>query len=478
MPDNDVNVVFRPSKTQMQFIISSVLENCLVGPRGEGKTEAGIVAMVTHSTLQEEAFRPVPWAVVRDTFSNLERTTLQSFLNPMPGSFAHSIRDRLMVKDGGRRVILPGYFDAWFLGCDTSADLNKFQSLQLGGIWMEEVAPAAGIVDIGSGISEEVWLMGLTSLRHPVNTQRRAQITLNYPDESHWVWQRFHEFPDPARALFRIQVGENKFIDDQYRKNMRESLKDRPDMLARLVEGKTAIVQLGESVMPEYTDRHRHTEIYNVIKGRECFRFWDGGLSPACVIAQITPRGHFRVLDCLVGRNEGMIQLIKTQVIPILAQRYSGITQWRDFGDPTLKTPDQSNSSTCAAEIINSELGARFEGGISEWEIRRMVFKEALTREIEGQPMFMLSQHIQFLHRALKSGWHYHKTNQGVVVRDIPVKNEYSHPCDALSHGLPLLFKYKTELPNVDLSKYKTRSVSYGQKDLYGKGSKSPYKLF
>jgi hypothetical protein len=75
-----------PSKTQDEFIMSGALENCIMGPRGEGKTESGIMAMVVHASRQDKKLRPIPWAIVRDTWANLERTTLASFKYPREGA--------------------------------------------------------------------------------------------------------------------------------------------------------------------------------------------------------------------------------------------------------------------------------------------------------------------------------------------------------------------------------------------------------
>ena len=148
------------------------------------------------------------------------------------------------MRDGGRFLELPGVWTAFLFGVDTPDDLNQLQSMQLGGLWIEEAAPAMQ-EEIGRGVAEEVWSIGITSLRHPlmsenasgwlkevclpvlVRTQaggnngglglldpkdikeglllgaltrdpegglvirnRRAQLTQNYPSEDHWSWMR------------------------------------------------------------------------------------------------------------------------------------------------------------------------------------------------------------------------------------------------------------------------------------------------
>lgn len=334
-----------------------------------------------------------------------------------PQSLAYQLRGKIRQKDGGRELTLVdgkgnGIWVAFLFGMDTPEDLNKLLSMQLGGFWVEEAAPAMQ-EDIGSGISEEVWSLGITSLRHPLMTDyaveflrewrgrfsgmtpndqkqgfllgalaqdpygnfvprnRRAQITMNYPSEDHWTWVRFYEEESADRALFRIPRGENEHIDDQYRQNMAKSLAGRQDLLDRLVEGRPAHVQLGVAVTPEYHDSynggpwHRSDKNLDPMVNLPVFRFWDGDLHPSTVFAQITPRGKFMVTDTLRGieTGMGMKQFIDQQVKPLIQNRYSKIRQWRDLGDPTLKDRDPSDSSKTAAQMIEKELNTSYEGG-------------------------------------------------------------------------------------------------------------------
>lgn len=439
----ETRVKIRPSIVQSQFIKSSAFENCIMGPRGEGKTEAGIMAMSWHAQRQDVSFRPIPWAIVRDTWSNIERTTLQSFLQPRPGSFAATIRNRLEIKDGGHRVILPGLWEAWLFGCDSIRDLDKFQSMQLGGVWLEEAAPAAND-DIGYGVAEETWLMGLSSLRHPVTTNRRSQITMNYPDEDHWTWLRFFYGENDDRKLFRIPRGENKHIDSQYRQNMALAFGGRPDLMARLVIGQPSQIKLGEDVTPEYKEIvHRSRMVLDPLPGVQVIRFWDGGLHPACVFGQFTPRGRFQVLDTLQGKNIGMKQLIEFHVKPLMALRYQKITSWMDTGDPNLNTPDDSNSDERPAEKIEKLLNTVFIPGEPSWGGRRDAMREILTMMVDGEPAFVISKNDIIMHKVLNGGWHYHKDATGKVLNQKAVKDIYSHPGDALSHGLSMILKTK-----------------------------------
>lgn len=425
------------SPTQRDYASYEGLEAWLMGPRGEGKTEASIARMCSVCAKQPEESLPIPWAIIRDTWTNLERTTLRSFISPDPDSFAAKIRPHLKVSNGGQRLELPGYFTADLFGMDSLGDLNRLQSLQLGGLWIEEPAPAAA-EDIGGGLEERVITVGISSLRHR-QAFHTVQVSSNYPDEDHWSWIRANE-KVPGRRLFRIPRGENQHLPADYRQNMERALANDTGLLQRLVLGQPGFVVQGEPVTPEYDpDVHRAKVQLDPYPGIVGYRFWDGGLNPTAVLAQLTPRGYLHVFHTLVGVNIGVRQLIHDHLKPLLKDRYTEIPEWTDIGDPAMCTREQSDSSQTAAYIIQRELATSFRPGPVSWDTRRNSIKSALLRRVDGQPFLLLSPTEAKLHRALRGGWRYKKDTSGRILTDKPVKDIHSHPADALSYGLSWL---------------------------------------
>jgi hypothetical protein len=196
------------------------------------------------------------------------------------------------------------------------------------------------------------------------------------------------------------------------------------------------------AVTPDYKeDVHRAPAELLPIPGVEVIRFWDGGLHPACVFGQLTPSGRFRVMDTVQGVNMGMKQLIENKVKPLIYRKYSTVKRWRDTGDPSLNTPDDSDSDEIPSRKIEVLLHTSFEGGESSWQARVDAMREVLTRMVDGVPMFELSRTDPIMHRALNGGWHYKKDSTGRVSIEKAVKDENSHPGDALSHGLAMILQ-------------------------------------
>ncbi len=452
------------NRTQAQFVLSRKLVSTLIGPAGEGKSWAAIIAICYHAS--QHKGQKIRVAIIRDSFRNLERNTIPS-IQRLLGQAAY-------FKAGGMKMVsqtTDWELEADLFGINDLNDLSNLQGSEYHLTWIEEPAP---IYESGnSGLTEEVFDIAIARGPREIGSQHRVLVTMNPASEGHWTHRRFIEEPNPEiMDIFRVPYGENPYLPEGERERTKEAFKNRPELYARFVLGQFSFISLGESVVPEYDESfHRSRVILDPISDTMTYRFWDGGLYPSCVIGQITPTGRFFVLDTLRGENMGMKQFLTTQVKPLLARRYPPTLnlRWRDLGDPAINTREQSDSTQTASLIINSELGANFESGEGSWEARREALKEVLSRNIGGQSLFQLSKHETILHCAFKGGWHYRKTKTGEVIKDIPVKDIHSHPSDALTHGLAKIFEYKPTMPKISVGTYKKRASSYAPQTLQSK---------
>jgi hypothetical protein len=177
----------------------------------------------------------------------------------------------------------------------------------------------------------------------------------------------------------------------------------------------------------------------------------------------------------------GMRQMIKTKLKPVLARpRYENIFRWRDIGDPAINTRDQSDSDQRAANVIEEELSTakfqvRFESGVSDWNTRREGLKEMFSRNIDGKPVVQINhrptegQSCNWLLMLFSGGYQYPVNAVGQVNRDGPLKNLYSHPGDAISHGIPILLFPHTPAPQPNRGAQKqirARAAGYAVRDI------------
>jgi hypothetical protein len=431
-----MKIEFNLSPTQYDFVESQAEVVALIGPQGEGKTFAGGARVIRWASSRPKD-RPLRGCLIRDKGTNIRDHTIPSLLK----AFGHLTKIKPLSSSSWKWI--GPKLETTMFGIDSLSDLSRLQGPEWDFIWLEEPAPIIG--GASSGLSEEVFTIGYSRMRGG-NSKKWLQVTMNPADEEHWTYRYFETDPLPSTEVFHIPYQENVYLSEADRQRVVAAFRDRPDLAARYVRGEWGSVQVGEAVTPEYQE-NTHRSKYNLdpLPIAEAMRWWDGWHNPTCIFVQRTPRGKILVLDTLRGENMGIRQLIRTQVKPLIQRRYARITQWRDIGDETMKTPDQSDTSVTAAGVIDEELGARFEPCSNAWEPRREAMKTLLNMMIDGEPMLQISRHEKILHQALRGGWHYLKTPTGVV-RDKPVKNIHSHPGDAFSYGAVTLLPWKPQI--------------------------------
>jgi hypothetical protein len=203
------------------------------------------------------------------------------------------------------------------------------------------------------------------------------------------------------------------------------------------------------------------------------FRGWDGYQHPCCGVAQYNPQGQFVIHDCLYKEGVGVQELIEEQLLPLLVTpKYESkikIGNWRDIGDPSMATPDQSTVTKSGAKYIETKLKTRFEKGPTRWKTRMEPLNYAIKRSVNVGRAIIISASAVILHRALNGGWHYKTNNNGDIVGEKGVKDEHSHPGEMLSYLIAKVMPHNVQddFKKVDKEAKMQRALSYGGSSQY-----------
>lgn len=432
MRQETFKVDFIANPIQDKFIRSQAMADLFASRVGEGKS-AGLAWSIFYHTRHNPG---ADWAVIRDTYENLQKTTLQEFFHWFPPGVAghyHQTKKLWTWAEGVAKGTVS------FVGMDNPEDATKLLSWTLAGIAMDEPAPAIG----SGGINEMVFDLGLTRLRQPGMKWYGMKLATNNPDEDHWTYRKFVNPGNPNFRYYQPTTPENIHnLPEGYYEKVRMSLAHRPDLVRRFVEGKFGFQQEGKAVTPQWSDdAHLATGLF-AIPRRELILLWDWGLNPTCIITQVTPLGNWNILHSFVGEDIGVEELIRYQVLPLIQSKYRG-APLRHYGDPQGIQREQSSSVNSAVRVVKQLLPGPWRPGPQKWLPRIEPLRAVLTRMANGHGLVQVDrENAKEVWHALRGGWHYHVARTGVVSGE-PVKDKHSHPGDAMSYGAAILFPLK-----------------------------------
>jgi len=451
---HDKNLVLKFGKVVNQFVNAvaegQASEIACFGTRGDGKTFGVLGAMFLHAMRHELAGYPLPviWMGVTDTFASHKLKTIPSMEKPFwKGAWEKRDGGHLMVgRVGGRE-----YVHLHLFGIEDQGAMDRVR-MEVHGVWFEEPAPAAVLVQ-STGVDETAWSIALTSRRCgygrdeqdreiPGSVAYPAVMTLNYPDEDHWTWQRFQPGlgvrgthpADPARMWFRIPPGER--ASEAQRREWAHALRDRPDILRRLIEGQPGTLLMGAQVAEGFReDCHVASERIYPIDGEPLLLGQDFGHTPTTIIGQPW-RGQRRVYAALTCERGGVKQHLEEAVIPWLSQYAPWTLQDRrkliGCYDPAGQTGEQSDIERDPISTLESMLGGLWYPGPVKWESRKHVLISAMNHHwAAGKPSLVIDPVDGMpLIRALSGRWFYPTDRLGQVRRDLPKKP--NHPWEDL----------------------------------------------
>jgi hypothetical protein len=443
-----------PGPVAAEFHKSEAFVRGLKGPVGSGKSSTCVMEIIRHSMRQKpfNGVRRARWAVIRNTYPELKSTTIKTWQSWVPDDLATikwdaPITATLKIKDCGDGAGLE--LEVIFIALDKASETGKLRSLELTGAWINEASEVPR--EVFDMVTQRVGRFPAKREGGPVHPC--VIMDTNPPDDDHF-WYKLaeedrpanYEFFDQPGGLVRVVEGEevryepnplaeNVFNLPQgyvYYLNMVGGKTD--DWIKVFVLGQYGTTADGKPVYPEYNDRvHVADNEIAVNPALPIYLGWDFGLTPACIIGQMSPKGQLLILDELVAEDMGIRQFAAEVVKPVLLNKYSR-NRIESVGDPAGMNRAQTDERTCFQELLEAGIATE-PANTNDFIPRRESVAFYLNRMAGGEPGFLLSPNCRQLRKGFLGGYRYERLKvAGERYRDRPVKDRFSHPHDALQY--------------------------------------------
>ncbi len=346
----DVN--YKASKTCWEFLQDDdTFVKGIMGPIGSGKSVASCWNLFKWANQQEpyNGVRKSRWAIIRNTYRELEDTTLQTWFDWFPrelGHFAQAKMTHYMNIDLEDRTKVQAEF--MFRALDRPDDIRKLLSLELSGGWVNEAreVPLA-VVDMLQGRVSRY-----PAMREGGPTISNIIMDTNPPDEDHWWYRLFEEKKPEGWKLYRQPSALSPYAENlahlhpRYYQRLMANKAD--EWIKVYVHGQYGFVKDGKPVYPEYNDSIHVSE--NFIKYNPDLTLWVGidfGLTPAALLAQRDPvDGQWQILDELVTEDMGAERFSEELGRVMRQPEYRDSHEIQIFGDPAGEQRAQTDERT------------------------------------------------------------------------------------------------------------------------------------
>lgn len=440
-----------PGPVAAAFMASNASVRAIMGPIGSGKTSAALMDGVFRATQQKpsiiDGVRYYKRAIVRDTYRNLEATTIPSWHSWIPstlgdwnGSPPMSHRIRFGLADGT-------IVDYWV------------EFIALGDQRIEDVMRGWEGTDIYLNEADRLLREALIYARSRVGRYPSAAhggpswygvlMDFNAPDTENWCYQDCVENPIEGLQFFRQPSGFSSSAENL--QNLPAGYYDKlatgqPDwFVRRMVRNEFGYSREGQPVYPEFSDSlHVAPQDLEPVRGLPLKIGADAGLTPAAAIGQELPNGQWRILDELVakpGAGMGPVRFAE-ELNWLLNNRYAGLKVGGAMADPAsmfggdkLAGETGTGNDLAWLQIVAARTNIVWRPApTNKLSTRLDVKRVSLRRMIDGAtPGYLLSPRCKVLRKGNNSAYCFRRVMVAGSERyhDEPDKNEYSHIQDA-----------------------------------------------
>lgn len=437
------------------------------GPLGSGTSSCSVQRLARHAMEQKrgpDGIRRSKWLIVRDTYPNLEETTLPDFLEWFSEEDFGEVRRSKPFKIRWQWDDVDAEFI--FMALEGQEDIKKLRSLKVTGAWINEgsFCDKAIFDEIQSRCGR------FPAEKDGGSTWAGVIVDMNAPEVQHWVpimrgeqeppdWMTEEDkaglvrpegwrfFVQPPALIEKIDPGLGVVMGYEVNPQAENLRHLKAGYYARLLKGKSkswidtrlmnrAGTQVaGEPVWPGYSDQHHWSNGPIEAKpGHAIVVGIDFGRKPAAVALQKIGERVFVLGECYA---EGMgASRFAPYLKSWLANNFPG-QSYVLWGDPSGDYEGQADDQTPFMIFRGHGMPVMPAPGDNRLSLRVGSVENALARFTPDGVGFILSSRCSLLRSAMQGGYRY-SIPRGGLKTDVkePVKDRYSHVADALQYAM------------------------------------------
>lgn len=438
----------------------------VAGPPGSGKSVGNAIELLAIGMRQEptpNGVRPTKFGVIRSTYGELERTTLETlkaWLPPQYTKINHSkpirVRTRLPLPDG---TVADMQFE--LIAIESIHDLGKLDSYEATAIWLNEMTglPMELVGKAGERVGRyppaNMWDDGKNHC-----TYYGVIGDYNYPSKDHWLVGYLHEGELPPETMLYEQPSALIEHIDPDTGEATYTINPKAENLINLGDGKKYIDDL---------TTYQRLGLYDMIQTRLLCRYGRAGgdgkrvftnfdseyhvsddkIEPAkltdtlisidtsgihpCALFWQNVRGRWNITDGIYGEEMGLEEFIDDVMTPLITMRYPGC-DILCVCDPA--NARDARTAITPVDLLQDRGYEAITAPTNRFKERLQACEILLNKRDKGS--LTISNHVTLLVDALDGGYQYKKL-QAVGINTVfssqPLKNKYSHWADAFQYG-------------------------------------------
>lgn len=454
-----------PGPVTARFMTSAAPVQIINGPIGSGKTTAAMVKGIRIAARQQLSkrhrapnskgeivpLRRVKMTVVRDTYRQLWKTTIPSWLRRIPQE----------AGEWNGAVNAPASHHIRFEIADGSLVDFIAEFAAIGEMDVEDFCrgyePTFWYLNELDLLSRELMAFALGRAgRYPEAEDGGPSwygvlADCNAPEFESWVFEDiFSRTPAELAAL-----GVELFVQPGGRDAGAENLENLVDdyyvpkigqaewYIARMIDNKPGYSRSGKPIFPEFNDRlHVATAELEPIPGLPLHIGLDAGLDPSAIIGQKLGDGRWLIVDELTSEHGTGALRFARKLAELLHDRYPAwsLKMIRGWADPSAAWGvDQQEDEQSWLDLVAHHVAIAIRPAPTNNPTeRREAVRRPLNMLVDGKPGLLLSPRCKVLRRGFNNGYRFRKLQVPGAERfgDEAEKNAESHPHDALQYLL------------------------------------------